>query len=147
MSHGEPAVRGVVGGLGLAAVGYGLYRAYELGPSAWRPVLTWLAGGVLLHDAVLAPAVVAAGFAAAHWLPHAWRQPLVVALVVWGSTTLFALPVLGRYGQLPSNPNVLDRPYLESWWIGTAVVAAVVVVWGVVTSVRTTRRDSEGPAR
>jgi hypothetical protein len=69
-------------------------------------------------------------------VPSPARGPLAVALVVWGSLTLLAVPVLGRFGTLADNPTLLDRPYQTSWWILTAVVAMTVAGAAVVRARR-----------
>ena len=114
---------------GLAALAYATTRLWDVPADAWGSVLTWLVGGVVLHDVVLAPIVVGLGVAASRWLPAPWRLPAVVALVCWGSLTLAAIPVL--YGGVrPDNPTLLDRPYVASWWIGSATVVVMVVAAG-----------------
>ncbi|HMM95270.1 hypothetical protein [Phycicoccus sp.] len=121
------AVRVGVGAVGLAALGWGLTLLAGLG----RPVLdvvVWLAGGIVAHDAVLAPVVVGLGVLAATTAP-AWLRPsLVRLLLVLGPLTLVAVPVLGRFGARPDNPTLLDRPYTAGWLVLAllAVVATVV---------------------
>jgi hypothetical protein len=96
-----------------------------------------LAGGVLGHDALLAPVVVLLGVLATSLVPPAVRAPLAVALIVWGSITLVAVPVLGRFGALSDNPTLLDRPYQLSWLIGTGLVATAVAVASLLRSRQT----------
>ena len=115
---------------GAAALAYAATRLLDVPADAWGSVLTWLAGGVLLHDAVLAPIVVGLGVVASRWLPAPWRLPAVVALVCWGSLTLAAIPVLYGGGVRPDNPTLLDRPYVASWWLGSATVVVLVVAVG-----------------
>ncbi|MBD3784776.1 MAG: hypothetical protein IE926_17805 [Micrococcales bacterium] len=121
------AVRVGVGAVGLAALGWGLTLLAGLG----RPLLdvvVWLAGGIVAHDAVLAPVVVGLGVLTATTAP-AWLRPsLVRLLLVLGPLTLVAVPVLGRFGARPDNPTLLDRPYTAGWLVLAllAVVATVV---------------------
>ena len=121
------AVRVGVGAVGLAALGWGLTLLAGLG----RPVLdvvVWLAGGIVAHDAVLAPVVVGLGVLTATTAP-AWLRPsLVRLLLVLGPLTLVAVPVLGHFGARPDNPTLLDRPYTAGWLVLAllAVVATVV---------------------
>jgi hypothetical protein len=61
---------------------------------------------------------------------------MAVALVVWGTVSLMAVPVLGRFGALSDNPTLLDRPYLSSWAVGTALVLAAVAAAGAVRARR-----------
>ncbi|QYJ05289.1 hypothetical protein KUV85_06325 [Nocardioides panacisoli] len=91
---------------------------------------TWLVGGVVLHDAVLAPLTLAVAFVAVRLLAAPWRLPATVALVVLAPLTLLAVPVLGRFGALEDNPTLLDRPYLASWLVLVAVAALTVAVVG-----------------
>lgn len=100
----------------------------------------WLAGGVLLHDAVLAPAVVVLGVVAARLLPGAVRAPLAVVAVVVGSVTLLALPVL--LGREPDNPTLLDRDYTTGWLVLASLVVAVVACGRLVQE---RRRRGPGP--
>jgi hypothetical protein len=120
--------------LASAAVLAGAYALWLLVHSAmdqWLALLTWLLGGVVLHDLVLVPVVLAVGIAARR-LPAYVRAPAAVALVVWGSVTLLAVPVLGRFGALDDNPTLLDRPYLVTWLVGCAVTVLLVAVAGAV---------------
>ena len=129
-----PATRSIVlarvgmAALGLGGLAYGAWLVWGLGSAQWLSVAKWLAGGVIAHDLVLAPIVVVLGVLASRLLPTYARAPVAVAVVVWGGITLFAIPFLGRFGAEPSNPTLLDRPYRLSWLIGTALVAAAVVV-------------------
>jgi MYXO-CTERM domain-containing protein len=50
--------------------------------------------------------------------------------VIWGSVTLLAIPVLGRFGARADNSTVLDRPYLLSWYVGTALTVVAVATAG-----------------
>lgn len=110
-----------------AALAYAATRLADVPGDQWASVLTWLIGGVVLHDAVLASAVVVLGVIASRWLPAPWRAPAVVGLIWWGCVSLIAIPVLTGNGVDPPNETLQHRPYVASWWIGTAVVFALVV--------------------
>ncbi|HLK94433.1 MAG TPA: hypothetical protein VK365_01710 [Nocardioidaceae bacterium] len=130
------ALRLALGMLGVAAGLYGGWSLRGVERDEWPSVLAYLGGGVVLHDFVLAPVVVGIGVLAARLAPTAWRAPMVVGLVVWGGLTLMAVPVLGRFGALSDNPTLLDRPYLASWAVGTAVVVLAVAAAGVLRARR-----------
>jgi hypothetical protein len=100
----------------------------------------WLASGVVLHDFVLAPVVLVAVVVGARLAPVAARVPAATALVVLGSVTLLAVPVLGRFGARPDNPTLLDRDYLVGWLVLAGVVLLVTVVASLVRSRRQERR-------
>jgi hypothetical protein len=120
--------RVALGGLGVVVGGYGAWLVLSRGHDLLNLVL-WLAGGVVLHDGVLAVVVLAIGAVAVRLLPRSAKAPAVVGLVVLGSVTLLAVPVLGRFGARSDNPTLLDRDYTVGW-----LVLAGLVLVGVVTA-------------
>jgi hypothetical protein len=106
-------VRLGVGGLGVAVAAYGVVRLLDLGVHNLVAAATWLVGGVVLHDGLLAPLTVGVGAL----LVRSRRLPAaaVIGLVVLGTVTLVAVPVLGRFGARPDNPTLLDRNYVLGW--------------------------------
>ena len=137
--------------VGLAVVGVtvGLYGAWlaltRLDVDQLVSAGTWLAGGVVLHDAVLAPLVVVAGALLVRVAPASVRTPVAVIAVVLGSVTLLAVPVLGGFGRRPDNPTLLDRDYGPGWLVLAGVVVLAVAVGSVVR--RRRRSHGVGPGR
>lgn len=129
MSAGDRVLRWVLGATGVLAAAYGgwllLARPHLL------EIALWLAGGVLVHDALLAPLVLGLTLLGTRLLPGWLRAPAAVALVVLGSVTLLAVPVLGRFGARADNPTLLDRPYLLGWLLLAALVLAACLAWGL----------------
>ena len=121
----------VLGAAGLAAGLYGVLRLLDLGWHNLVETAVWFAGGVLAHDAVLAPVVLVIGVALAHVLPTRSRRSVLVALVIVGTLTVTAIPVLGRFGARPDNPTLLDRPYWAGWLaiVGVAALALAARLW------------------
>ena len=117
----------LVAGSGLVAWGVWKLAAFEL--LDLRTVALWMAGGVLAHDALIAPLTLLLALAA-RALPRWWRAPAAVGLLVLGSVTLLAIPVLGRLGARADNPTLLDRNYLLGWAILAALTVAAVAVAG-----------------
>lgn len=119
-------MRWVIGGLGVAL---GLYGGWLLVTREQHllDVAVWLAAGVLLHDAVLALVVVALGALTVRLVPAPARAPVVVGFVVLGTATLFAVPVLGRFGARADNSTLLDRDYTTAWLLlaGATLVAVI----------------------
>jgi hypothetical protein len=134
------AARLCLGTLGAAVTAYGLVLLLGLGTDQLAAVLVWVVGGVVAHDGVLAPLVVALGVLVAVRAPSSWRTPLLWALVVLGPLTLVAVPVLGRFGAKADNPTLLDRPY----WLAYAVIVAVVLALAAVSA---RRRGADGTGR
>ena len=120
--------------LGTLGVAVGLYGAYLLLSRQDRDQLVsaaiWLAAGVVLHDFVLAPLSLLVLLAGSRGLPASYRGPAAVGLVVLGTVTVLAIPVLGSFGARPDNPWLLDRHYVGGWLGLAAVVAVVVLVAG-----------------
>lgn len=113
--------------VGVAAMAYGgwLLLSRESADQV-RDVLVWLVAGVVLHDAVLSPIVILAGWLAGRLLSRPVAAAAAAVLVVLGPITLLAVPVLGRFSANPANPTLLPRDYGWGWLAvaGTTVVAA-----------------------
>lgn len=132
-------IRWTLGVLGALVGGYGGWLLVERRPVGdLVDAGIWLVSGVVLHDVLLTGVVLLGGLGVG-LLPRATRAPAAVALVVVGSLTLVAIPVLGRFGERADNPTHLDRPYLASW----LAVAALAVVAATVAGVVRTHRQEE----
>ena len=107
---------------------YGVLRLLELGWDNLVATVVWMAGGVLVHDAVLAPLTVLVGVLVLLTLrSRPWRAATAAGLLVLGTVTVTAVPVLGRFGAKPDNPTLLDRPYVAGW-LGLVVLVVLVTV-------------------
>ena len=128
-------MRPAVGALGVLL---GLYGGWLLvtREDMLTDVAVWLVAGVVLHDAVLAAVTVALGALAVRLVPAPARAPVVVGFVVLGSATLFAVPVLGRFGARADNPTLLDRDYTAGWLLLAGLTVVAVVVASLVRSRR-----------
>jgi len=138
------ATRGLLGGLGVVVAAYGgwlLVSRQDLDQLVNAGI--WLGSGVLLHDAVLAPVVLGLLALVTRVAGPAARAPVVVGLVVLGSVTLVAVPVLGRFGARADNPTLLDRPYGAGWLVLAGLVVLGTVVAGLVRS----RQGVAAPSR
>jgi hypothetical protein len=134
-------LRALVLGLGVIIGAYGAYLLLSR-QNADQLVNAgvWLASGVVLHDFVLAPLVLGLVVVGTRITPAAARMPAAAALVVLGSVTLLAVPVLGRFGARTDNPTLLDRDYRAGWLAFVGVVLLVTVVATLVRSRRQSRR-------
>lgn len=108
-------MRVLVGLGGLAAIGWGLWLITDDGPERWRSQLVWFVGGVLAHDAVLAPLVVLLGALAARLLRPSARRVAAVAFIVWATVTVAVANVLLPVGGRVDNPSLMHRPYVIAW--------------------------------
>jgi hypothetical protein len=140
---GMTAVRAAFGTFGLGAGTYGLVLLIKTGLGNVADALPWLVGGVIAHDALLAPATIVVVVISTRLLPASLRGPAAVGMIVLSSLTLLAIPVLGRFGARPDNPTLLDRDYTAGWLVVAAITAAGVVV-GAVLRRRGTHRTAVG---
>ncbi len=88
----------------------------------------FLVGGVILHDAIIAPVTVGIGVLGARFLPSHFRAAAGIGFLLWGTLTLAFFNVLSGQGGKPDNMTVLNRPYALSWFVMTAVLVAAVVI-------------------
>jgi len=137
---------GVVGVLGIVA-GVVLVVPEVSRPSRAIGLLVWLAVAVLLHDAVLAPIVVAASIVARRagrrvgWGAVAIVQVGVVAGLV---VTLVALPAIRKQALGVRNPTVLPQDYVVNLGLVWAAVAVAVILALAVYVVRGCRAGRAG---
>ncbi|WP_051706902.1 hypothetical protein [Nocardioides aequoreus] len=137
------ALRLLLGAAGVAATAYGALLLWRLDLADLLDALLWLAAGVLVHDALVAPLTVLGVLALRRVVPVTWWTAVTVGTVVLLTVTVTAAPVLGRFGARPDNPTLLDRDYLGGWLLLAALVLAGVLV-GVVVG-RRRRRVARHP--
>lgn len=122
-------MRLLIGTVGVLVGGYGAYLLLTRQDNDQLvSAAVWLGGGVLLHDFVLSALVLAVAALGLRVLPSGARAPAAVGLIVLGTMTVAAFPVLGRFGAISDNSTHLDRPYLAAWGGLVAVVLLTVVV-------------------
>jgi len=127
------------GGLVMAFGGWGLLgHAEATMPAAWA---RWLAAALLIHDLLVAPALLAAGWLVGR-LSGGWRASVRAALVVSATVVLVTLPAFlgdGRTTQ-PGNTSVLPNQY------GRSLALVLVPVWAVaITPILRHPRTQGGP--
>lgn len=120
----------LLGGLGALIAGYGALLLLDRDLEDLVAVAIWMISGVVLHDFVLVPLVLGLTLAGRLLLAEHWWKPALLALMLTGSLTLVAVPVLGRFGARADNPTLLDRPYLGAWIALVLVTILCVVVVG-----------------
>lgn len=128
---------------GAAAIGWGLWLMRDDGAERWQAQVAWILGGVVAHDAVLAPLVVLLGVGASRLLRPAYRSSVAVGFVVWATVTVAVANVLLPVGGRPDNPSLMNRPYVLAWLAFTSVVLVLVVL----AARRGRARDRSGVAK
>ena len=108
------------------------------------PVSTggWLVAGPLLHDGVVAAAVVVVATLVRQWLPGPWHAPVAAGLVVSLVVLAMSVPLWWRADTGRTNPGVRTEV-----WPGVLTLVAAVWVAVFAVSVATTRihRRPRGP--
>jgi hypothetical protein len=104
----------------------GLDNARDTHPTE---IVRWFLGAAVIHDGLIAPAVLLVGFVVARPLPAPLRGPVQGGLIVSAVVALFSLPLVRGYGVRPDNPTVVFRDY------GPALVAVLAAVWVITTAV------------
>ena len=87
-------------------------------------------GAAVVHDLILAPVVVLAGWGVAKVVPARVRGPVQAAVIVSAMVALFSVPFVRGYGRVATNPSILPRNYsagLAVILVGVWVTAAGVV--------------------
>jgi hypothetical protein len=135
-------LRLVLGALGVAGVGWGVWLLSDDGADQLASTAWWLAGGVILHDFVVAPTVVLAGVVIARLLPDRRRAVVAIAFLVWATVTAAVANVLLDVGGKPGMDSLLHRPYVATWLVLTAILVAAA---GAVVAVSGRRRRDPAP--
>lgn len=125
--------------VGWAVMGFG---AVGISNSVWlkdRPakLATWVLGGLVVHDALIASLVTGAGLFLAWVLPRWLRGPVAGAAALSGLVVLFSYPLLRGFGRRESNTSILPLDY------GRNVAIVLALIWltaGTVVAVRLVRR-------
>ncbi len=120
-----------------------LYGAVEMVQQVGWPrafnVATWLGGGLLLHDLVLVPVVLALVWLVGRFAPAVVRTPLQTGILGSGLVLAVAWPALRGYGDRPDNATVHPLDYGSAVLTVLALLWAAVVLWSAVAFVRRTR--------
>lgn len=115
--------------LGLLPVAYGGWLLLDTQRSAQLgEATTWAIVGVVLHDAVIAPLALVLGWLGDRRLPTRVARASTMALVLAGTATIVAIPVLDGYAAGGANHTLLDRHYVGGWLlvVGLVLVATAV---------------------
>ena len=120
--------RAALGVVGVAGICWGVWLLSDDGTVDLRSTALFFVGVVVLHDAVLAPAVVVLGVVAMKALPRRFRVPAALGFLVWGTLTLAVANVLSGMGGKPGMDSLLHRPYLTAWLVLTGVLLLGVAV-------------------
>jgi hypothetical protein len=120
--------------IGLAAAGlaigaYGVLRLLtQIPPGSLVALALWLAAALVLHDGVLAPAVVGTGWALRRLVPDRGRRYLQAGLIVAGLITVIAAPMIALRGSQPAVKALLLQNYAANLVVLLAGLAGVLLL-------------------
>lgn len=121
---------------GIAAVGWGAVGLMQHRADVpLMPWLTWFVGGVLVHDLLVAPLVVAVGALLTRLLPTPARAPIVVGLVVSAMLAVISILFVLNPGR-PQEPGFLPLDYARNLTVLVGATMLVAVVWAAVATRR-----------
>ena len=123
-------LRLLLGAVGVAMGFYGALRFLQRDLGQVVDSVLWLAGGVAVHDAVIAPLTLGGMWLGSRFVPAHLRTRVVTALVIILTVTVVAIPVLGKFGERADNPTLLDRNYVAGWLVLVLIVLVVTFAVG-----------------
>lgn len=120
------AARAILIALGVGLSAYGAWLLIErltVPDLLWLAV--WLAGAIVIHDGVIAPALAVLR---RRWDRDRPRRPLIttataqIGFAVGAVLTLYVAPELWAQARMPANPTILTGDY----------ALRLLVVWGII---------------
>jgi hypothetical protein len=125
----------LLGGVGLAAMGYAAFGLLTDDGVRLVGVLGFLAGVVVAHDLILLPLAIGVGVLVLRYVPAWARSSVQSGLFASVVVSAFALPFVIGAGRTPDNPSKLPLPYGS----GLALVLAVIWLVAAVLALRARR--------
>ena len=129
-------LRLVLGAIGVAAGLFGALSFLQTGWDNMMGAVLFLAGGVAIHDGLIAPITIALTVLGTRLLPRAARRRVTLGVVVLLTVTASALPAILRLGARSDNDTILPRNYLVGWLIVAALILLGTLVIDAVTRSR-----------
>jgi hypothetical protein len=118
----------LLGALGAALIGYGSYQLlHDRGATHPVEVAKWLVIAVLVHDGILAWAVVLVGWMLARAVPGRARPYVQGGLICAALITVITLPLIHRRGKAAPGSTLLTQNYPAHLAILLGTVAAAAV--------------------
>jgi hypothetical protein len=88
-------------------------------------VAIWLVAALIIHDLILAPAVVGVGWLLRRFVPDRARRYLQVGLIISSIVTVLAIPMIYRRGSQPPEKTLLIQNYGANLALLLGIVAGI----------------------
>jgi hypothetical protein len=129
-------------GIGLAT--YGISQLLTQIPRQTLVLLAlWLIGALIIHDVLLAPAVIGVGAALRRYVPDRGRRYLQFALIMAAIVTVIAVPMIYRAHTQPPAKALL----LQDFGINLTVLLAAIGCGTLIAYAIRVARDRSLPVR
>jgi len=135
--------RTLLGGVGVAALGYGVWLIARW-PTHTKPIrlATWLLGALVLHDGILVPATLIVGAVVTLTVRSRARRYLQGFLIVAAVVTVVTVPLVIREGMAQPGQALLTQDYRSHlMWVLAAVGGVCLLAY----LIRVARDRSAGP--
>jgi len=130
------------------AIGYGALRILTDAKDT-KPIslAKWLIGSLLVHDLLIAPAVIGIGWLLARFVPPRARAFLQAGLVTGGLISVLGLLLIWRQGKSSARSlALLQQNYTGNLLVLLAIIAAVTAACYLISVFRANRRNARPPA-
>jgi hypothetical protein len=124
--------------LGSVAIIIGVFGILDHGSQA-NPfkVFRILVGLNIVNDAVVVPLVLGLALAVRRWAPRWVLAPTQIWLIIAGSVSLYAYPLVGDFGRKPSQPSELPFNYAHN----LLIVIGCITVFCAALAIRAWRHE------
>jgi hypothetical protein len=118
---------------GIALGAFGVFRLVtEIAPHSLLILVVWLVAALIIHDALLAPSVVGAGWLLRRFVPDRGRRYLQLALIMMAFVMVIAVPMILLRGSQPAVKALLLRDYGANLILIIGVTAMIsLILYGV----------------
>jgi hypothetical protein len=114
---------------GIALVAFGVFRLLSEIPTHSLLLLgVWLIAALVLHDAILVPSEVGAGWLLRRYVPDRGRRFLQVALIMTAFVAVIAIPMIFLRGSQPAAKALLLRNYGANLILLMSMIAVVSLI-------------------
>ena len=135
------AWRTILAAAGLLLVAFGVFRLLtEIPTGSLIRLGIWLLAALIIHDAVISPAVAGVGWTLRRNVPDRGRQYLQWALIMIVVVTVIALPMIFLRGSQPPVKALLLRDYAANLTLLIGLIAGVTATSYAVRVFRDRRR-------
>jgi hypothetical protein len=147
-ARSDLVTRGVLGAVGVLGIGYGVVRIFtDAKDTKPLAMLKWLIGSLLVHDVIIAPAVIGIGWLLGRYLAPRPRKYVQAALITGGLVSAIGVLLIWRQGKTSAQSlALLQQNYTVNLLILLAIVAAGYALAYLIEVSRSNRTNTRSSA-